>query len=254
MGEHERLQKIISQWGFASRRQAEQMIVAGRVRVNGCIAELGQKADPAKDRIEVDGSFICPVNRPKLIYLLMHKPYGVLSTCHDPHHRSTVIDLLPTQFRDNGIHPVGRLDLASTGALLLTNNGELTFLLTHPRHSIPKTYHVLLRGHPSESILQQWRDGVMLADKQTLPADVEILHHQRENGHTLLKVTLREGRNRQVRRVAKKLGYPVIRLHRVSIGSICLDSLPSGRYRHLTNAEVSFFWDQTRQLRSSLSV
>lgn len=254
MDEHERVQKIISQWGFASRRQAEQMIVDGRVRVNGHIAELGQKANPSEDRIEVDGNCIHPANRPQLIYLLVHKPYGILSTCRDPHHRSTVIDLLPSTFRDSGIHPVGRLDLASTGALLLTNDGELTFLLTHPRHSIPKTYHVLLRGHPSKSVLQQWRHGIMLAGKQTLPADVEILHHQRENDRTLLKVTLREGRNRQIRRVAKKLGHPVIQLHRVSIGPICLDSLPSGQYRYLTNSEVNFFWDQTRQLRSFLSV
>ncbi|HEY9658706.1 MAG TPA: pseudouridine synthase, partial [Allocoleopsis sp.] len=146
----ERLQKILSQWGIASRRQAEQMILAGRVRLNGEVVQLGQQADPDRDRIEVDGKLIQAVERPARVYFLLHKPLGVVSTCDDPQGRPTVLDLLPAVLQHHsGIHPVGRLDVNSTGALLLTNDGDLTFCLTHPRHAIPKTYHVWVEGHPT---------------------------------------------------------------------------------------------------------
>ncbi|CAD0226874.1 putative pseudouridylate synthase [Planktothrix agardhii CCAP 1459/11A] len=241
----ERLQKIMAQWGIASRRHAEEMIQAGRVRVNGNLAELGQKADPNCDQIEVDGKSIKPNYRPEPVYLLLHKPIGVVSTCLDPNGRPAVLDLLPRKMRvGQGIHPVGRLDVDSTGALLLTNDGELTFRLTHPRHLIPKTYQVWVAGNPSDSILQAWRQGVLLAGRKTLPAQVRCIQ-QNSDHQTLLEVILYEGRKRQIRRVAEQLGYPVIKLHRTAIGSIQLQPpekspLPEGQYRSLSAWEIEF--------------
>lgn len=243
----ERLQKILSQWGIASRRQAEAMVLAGRVRCNGTVAGLGQKADPLRDRIEIDG-IVQSAHRPNLVYLLLNKPVGVVSTCYDPEGRPTVLDLLSSELRvEQGIHPVGRLDVDSTGALLLTNDGDLTFGLTHPRHSIPKTYHVWVQSSPQESVLQQWRQGVLLDEKKTRPAQVRVI--ERGSCQTCLEIILKEGRNRQIRRIAQQLGYPVIHLHRTAIGSIQLQSpeevsLPKGRYRHLRDFELRFLQNQ----------
>jgi pseudouridine synthase len=241
----ERVQKILSQWGIVSRRQAEQMILEGRVRLNGTVAQLGQKADPESDQIEVDGVILQTTSRPKPIYLLLNKPAGVISTCIDPWGRVTVLDLLPLEFRQHhGIHPVGRLDSDSTGALLLTNDGDLTYYLTHPRHHIPKTYEVWVVGNPSETVLRRWRKGVGLDGRKTLPAQVEVLEQHPEH-RTLLRIILREGRNRQIRRVAEQLGHPVIHLHRTAIGAIALQSpglppLPSGHCRPLKDVEIGF--------------
>jgi pseudouridine synthase len=235
-----RLQKILSQWGIASRRHAEQLILAGRVSVNGEVARLGQTAEPATDRIEVDGKLIAAMSRPEHVYLLLNKPVGVVSTCSDPQGRPTVLELLPPQLRsDEGIHPVGRLDIDSSGALLLTNDGELTFRLTHPRHHIAKTYAVWVRGRPSASVLTAWRNGIDLDGQSTLPAQVEVLKHQADR--TLLKIVLTEGRNRQIRRVAEQLAHPVLHLHRSSIGNVSIegDAPPSiGAYRHLQLSEL----------------
>lgn len=238
----ERVQKILSQWGIASRRQAEQMILEGRVRLNGAIAELGQKADPDLDQVEVDGQVIYPQDRPEFLYLLLSKPVGVVTTCHDPQDRRTVLELLPEDLRQGrGLHPIGRLDVESTGALLLTNDGALTHYLTHPRHHIAKTYEVEVVGQLSSSALRQWREGVMLDDRKTLPATVNILN--RNSSGTLLRVVLREGRNRQIRRIAEQLGYPVVRLHRIAIGDVLLQppgksTLRPGQYRSLEKFEI----------------
>jgi 23S rRNA pseudouridine2605 synthase len=245
----ERLQKLLSQWGVASRRHAEALILEGRVRLNGQIVHLGQKADPERDRIEVDGILLENRHRPKHIYLLLHKPSGVVSTCDDPRGRTTVLDLLPDRLKQGlGIHPVGRLDAESTGALLLTNDGALTFHLTHPSHCIPKTYEVWVRGHPPESVLQAWREGIVLAGRKTLPASIGVLECNRDD-RTLLEIVLREGRNRQIRRVAALLGYPVIHLHRTAIGAILLQppgesGLPIGQYRPLEKSELDFLQAQ----------
>lgn len=279
----ERLQKILSQWGIASRRQAEKMILAGRVRLNGMVVQLGQTAEPEHDRIEVDGKLIQSNNRPTLVYLLLYKPTGVVSTCHDPQKRTTVLDLLPKELRQGqGLHPVGRLDAESTGALLLTNDGEMTLRLTHPRYHLPKTYYVWVEGNPPEEVLKIWRQGVVLAGEKTLPAQVRVLsrdgkgaavvpglQHQAltalkselagntqisDNLHltrtktTLLEVVLREGRNRQIRRVAQQLGYPVVHLHRTAIGPICLERqgqlMRPGSYRPLEDFEIYFLQNQ----------
>jgi 23S rRNA pseudouridine2605 synthase len=235
-----RLQKILSQWGIASRRRAEQLILAGRVRVNGEVAQIGQTAEPTTDRIEVDGKLIAGQNRPEPIYLLLNKPVGVVSTCFDPQGRPTVLDLLPPQLREcEGIHPVGRLDIDSSGALLLTNDGDLTFRLTHPRHSIGKTYAVWVQGRPTTATLAAWRNGIDLDGRYTLPARVTVITQQSDR--TLLEIVLVEGRNRQIRRVAAQLAHPVIHLHRTRIGNICIDgarSVPSGSYRHLQSTEI----------------
>ena len=233
----ERVQKLLSQWGVASRRQAEQMIRDRRIRLNGHVVELGQVADPACDRIEVDGQPLTLDQRPDSMYLLFHKPVGVVTTCHDPWNRPTVLNFLPHHLADGaGLHPVGRLDADSTGALILTNDGQLTFNLTHPRHSVPKTYHVWVEGHPSEHRLQKWREGVVLSGRRTRPAAINILG--RHSSTTKLEVILKEGRNRQIRRIAEQLGHPVTALHRVSIGAIALDTLAAGQYRPLTPHEL----------------
>lgn len=244
----ERLQKILSQWGIASRRQAEAMIQLGRVRCNGIVAQLGQKVDPESDKIEVDGKPIQPLHRPKLIYLLLNKPVGVVSTCDDPQGRPTVMHLLPAELqKGQGIHPVGRLDVDSTGALLLTNDGELTFALTHPRHNISKTYHVVVQGHPPELVLQQWRQGVVLEGRKTRPAKVRVI--SRDANQTSLEIILQEGRNRQIRRMTQQLGYPVLYLHRTAIGPIRLKppssaALRVGCYRPLNQVELRFLKDK----------
>lgn len=234
----ERLQKLLSQWGIASRRQAEALIQSGRVQVNGAIAHLGQKADPMVDCVTLDGRVIAPENRPDAYYLLLNKPLDVVCTCDDPWGRSTVLDLLPLSLRAGlGIHPVGRLDANSTGALILTNDGDLTYQLTHPRHHIPKTYRVWVQGRPSPTVLERWCRGIQLAQKQTLPAQVRPLTYR--SARTELEVVLREGRKRQIRRVAEALGHPVLQLHRVAIGSVSLASLMSGNVRDLTKREVN---------------
>jgi 23S rRNA pseudouridine2605 synthase len=246
----ERLQKILSQWGIASRRQAEQMIIDGRVSLNGQVVQLGQKANPEQDWIEVDGKPIQP-DRPQPLYLLLHKPAGTVSTCDDPQGRPTVIDLLPPAIGiDTGIHPVGRLDTASTGALILTNDGAVTFCLTHPRHACPKVYQVWVEGVLSQETLQQWRQGVMLAERLTLPAAVRVL--EARSNRSLLEIVLREGRNRQIRRVAEQLGHPVLKLHRVAIGSINLGELPRGQYRLLTKPEIDFLQAQVEGMDQML--
>ncbi|MBD0336198.1 MAG: rRNA pseudouridine synthase [Cyanobacteria bacterium Co-bin13] len=232
----ERLQKVLSQWGVASRRQAEQLILEGRVRVNGAIAHLGQKADPALDAIEVDGQPLAVGEKPQLTYLLLNKPAGVVSTCADPQGRRTVLDLLPPTWQVPGLHPVGRLDADSTGALILTNDGHFTNQLTHPRHSIAKTYRVRVQGRPTLEALRDWRQGVNLEGRLTRPAEVHVV--QAGPDSTLLEIVLREGRNRQIRKVADQLGHPVLSLHRTAIGPVQLCHLPLERVRPLSSQEV----------------
>lgn len=232
----ERLQKILSQWGIASRRKAEVLIEAGRVELNGSVAQLGQQADPQVDAIAVDGVLLQPKTRPQMVYFLLNKPRGIVSTCSDPEGRPTVLSLLPDPLRQHqGIHPVGRLDTYSTGALLLTNDGQLTYQLTHPRHEIEKVYQVTVTGHPAAAVLAQWRRGIDLDGQQTLPATVELI--ERATDYTTLAITLREGRNRQIRRVAEALGHPVKQLHRLAIGAVQLGGLAPGQCRSLTASE-----------------
>lgn len=240
----ERIQKVLSQWGVASRRKAEKMIVAGRVSLNGQPAKLGDRVDLTQDILQVDGKQVQSAHRPQLVYLLLNKPVGVVSTCNDPQKRPTVIDLLESDLKTGkGIHPVGRLDFASSGALILTNDGELTLGLTHPRYHLPKTYVVQLNRSPRKKDLTYWREGVILDDKKTLPATINLAQSD-PTGKTL-EIVLMEGRNRQIRRVAQQLGYRVIELHRVAIGELTLSTKPGlqlnpGKYRHLKPTEINF--------------
>lgn len=231
----ERLQKIISRFGIASRREAEQMILASRVRLNGAIVtELGVKADPESDRIEVDGKLINKTHSPPKVYLLLNKPVATICTRYDPQGRRTVLDLLPPQYQH--LYPVGRLDYNSSGALLLTNDGDLANHLTHPRHHIAKTYEVWVRGQIERAALQAWQTGVELDGRLTLPCDVKVM--AQTSDRTQLQITLKEGRNRQIRRVADLLNHSVVALHRTAIAKISLGNLPIGKYRHLTELEV----------------
>jgi len=226
----ERLQKLIAGSGLCSRRQAETLLREGQVRVNGCVAQLGEQADPERDQISIAGQPLAPAPAP--LTLLLHKPPGVLCTCHDPQGRPTVLDLLPDLWRQRaGLHPVGRLDADSRGALLLSNDGDLTLRLTHPRYGHRKTYRVWVGGHPSAETLATWRQGVPLDGVASAPVDVRPLQHSRHA--TLLELTMHEGRNRQIRRTADLLGHPVRDLLRVAIGTVALGQLAEGHWRRL---------------------
>lgn len=233
----ERLQKIMAKAGLGSRRQSEAIIAEGRVRVNGQVAKLGDKADPAVDRIEVDGQVIgSPDDAP--IYIALNKPRGVISSLEDELNegRTTVRDLIPL---DSSIHiyPVGRLDKPSEGLMLMTNDGELAHRLTHPRYEHEKMYTVIVDGRLTDDLVEQWRRGVMLDGRITAPAPIEIL--DRRDSSTTFRIILREGRKRQIRRIAAELGHPVQKLIRDRIGPLELGDLPPGQWRYLTANEVA---------------
>lgn len=232
----ERLQKLMAAAGFCSRRRGEELLRQGRVRVNGRPAGLGDQADAARDRIEVDGR---PLQAPAAsLTLLLNKPVGVLCTCHDPQGRPTVLDLLPPRLRrGQGLHPVGRLDADSRGALLLSNDGDLTLRLTHPRYGHRRTYRVWVRGVPDAAALQQWRSGVPLDGQASQPVALRLL--ERDGHAALLELQMGEGRNRQIRRTAALLGHPVLDLQRTAIGPWSLGELPEGRWRRLQPEELS---------------
>ncbi|MEB3322444.1 MAG: pseudouridine synthase [Synechococcaceae cyanobacterium] len=231
----QRLQKLIAAAGLRSRRRAEELLRAGRVRVNGTVAGLGDRADPGRDRITVDGRPLAPPAGP--LTLLLNKPAGVLSTCRDPRGRPTVLDLLPPELRaGRGIHPVGRLDADSRGALLLSNQGDLTLRLSHPHYGHPRTYRVTVAGRPTAATLGRWRAGVPLDGRPSLPVEVRRIGRRGEG--TELELVLREGRNRQIRRTAEILGHPVLDLQRVAIGPLRLGDLPEGRWRRLQPHEL----------------
>ena len=226
--------------GLCSRRRGEDWLQAGRVTVDGRVASLGDQADPNSQLIEVDGVPLISVQEPRVF--LLNKPVGVICSCRDPQGRATVLDCLPHQER-SGLHPVGRLDADSRGALLLTDQGELTLRLTHPRYNHAKTYRVSVRGIPSSQALRRWREGLLLDGRLTRPARVHCLRSR--GASSLLEVELKEGRNRQIRRVAELLGHPVIDLQRVAIDDIQLDDLPEGSWRRLDTREWAHIVDDS---------
>lgn len=229
--EGERLQKVLARAGLASRRAVEEMIERGRIRVNGQRARLGQRIDTSKDIVEVDGA-VYPVD-PERVYYLLNKPQGVVSTASDPEGRPTVVDVVDAPAR---VWPVGRLDVDSEGAVLLTNDGELTNLLTHPRYGVPKTYLVEVRGAVPHRTLRELQRGVELEDGPIRPTQVRIA--ERLAGATLLEVVITEGRNRVVRRMMEAVGHPTKRLVRVAIGPLRLGRLKPGSFRRLAPAEA----------------
>ena len=225
----ERLQKILSRAGVASRRAAEQLMLDGRVTVNGAAArELGTKADPAADDIRVDGRRVKVAETHR--YLLLNKPRGYVTTRSDPQRRPTVIDLL--EGVREYVYPVGRLDFDSEGLLLLTNDGELAAALTHPSHEVPRVYEVRVLGEPDRHELERLERGVTIDGRRTQLAGVRALRPD------LLEVTIREGRNRQVRKMCEAIGHPVTHLKRVAIGPIRDSRLKLGAWRELTADEV----------------
>jgi 23S rRNA pseudouridine2605 synthase len=229
----QRLQKLIAAAGICSRRQAEVLIQAGRVKVNGRIAGLGEQADPRHDEIVVDDR---PLKRKEpFCYLLMHKPVGVVTTLSDPEGRPVITDLLHDI--DARVYPVGRLDLTTSGLLLLTNDGDLANRLAHPSHEVTKTYLVRVRGNLTPEAIRRLEQGVELEDGKTAPATVSRVRSS--GGHAWFELTIHEGRNRQVRRMCEALGLPVSRLMRIRYAFLSLDDLSPGQYRHLNSAEIN---------------
>jgi 23S rRNA pseudouridine2605 synthase len=223
----ERLQKVLARAGLASRRAAEELISTGRVRVNGSVARLGQRVDVATARVEVDG-VVVPV-APDLVHYLLNKPPGVITTADDPQGRPTVLSLVP---RTPRVFPVGRLDIATEGLLVLTNDGALAQLLSHPSHGVEKEYVAEVEGVPTPGALRQLRQGVELADGRTAPATVGTV------APSVLRIVIHEGRNRQVRRMCETVGYPVRRLVRTRIGPVSDRELRPGSWRLLTPREI----------------
>lgn len=223
----DRLQKVMARLGVGSRRVCEELIVAGRVTVNGEVPVLGRRVDPEIDRVELDGVPL-PV-KPGLVHYLVNKPIGVISTAADTHGRPTVVSLVPDEPR---VFPVGRLDGDSEGLLLLTNDGELAHRLTHPSFGVQKEYLVEVEGAPSAGAVRRLREGIELDDGPTAPARVSVV------APTLLRIVIHEGRNRQIRRMGEAIGHPVIRLVRTRIGPITDPSLSPGAYRVLSFDEV----------------
>jgi pseudouridine synthase len=229
----ERLQKILARANFGSRRSCEDLIRDGRVSVNGQIAILGQKADLDRDTVAVDGQVIHVDTN--FVYIILNKPQNVLSDERDKPNRpyQTARELIPVE---GHLFPVGRLDLRSEGLLLFTDDGQLANLLTHPRYEHSKEYMVLVEGTPQPGTLQKWRNGLMLDGQRTAPAEIKV--EKQEPGGSWLRVVLREGKKRQIRRVAAMLEHPVRRIIRVRIGPIQLGNLAPGDWRHLRSGEV----------------
>jgi 23S rRNA pseudouridine2605 synthase len=225
--EGERLQKVLARVGIGSRRKCEELIDSGAVTVNGEVAVLGRRVDAEHDLVEIDGAAVGV--RPGLVYLLLNKPKGVISTASDPHGRPTVVDLVGSEER---VFPVGRLDGETEGLLLLTNDGELTHRLTHPSFGVDKEYLAQVKGKPSRGALRSLREGVTLDDGPTAPAQASLV------APDLIKIVIHEGRNRQVRRMCEAVGHPVVRLVRTRIGPLRDTALGVGEWRHLEVDEV----------------
>lgn len=232
----QRIQKVLADQGICSRREAERLIAAGKVKVNGHPVTLGDKMDPDYDKVMIDGQTQRIVRKRQYTYIMLHKPRGYLTTRSDDRGRKTVMDLVsdvPAMLR-----PVGRLDKDSEGLLLLTNDGDFANLLTHPSHGVSKLYRVTVRPHATEEQIIALTDGVVLDDgSKTLPAAIHVVTDEPER--TVLEMTIREGKNRQIRRMCEAVGLDVIRLRRSALGAVKLGMLQPGQYRELTSQEVT---------------
>lgn len=229
----ERLQKILSQAGLASRRHAERLIAEGRVKVNGAVVRsLGFRADPQRDHISLDGKLIGKID--SKVYLLLNKPRRCVTTLDDPLGRPTVRDFIPGEKRM--VKPVGRLDFDSEGLLILTNDGDLQQRLTHPRYGIPRTYLVKVRGVPDPAAIRKLSDGIRLEDGVTLPAKARLVEKLKRNAW--MRLTVHEGRNKLIKRMCTAISHPVIRLKRIRYGPLALGNLKPGDFRYLTPKEI----------------
>ena len=227
----ERLQKVLARAGIGSRRACDELIAAGRVTVDGVRAQLGQRVDPDQQRVALDG--VPVATRSGAAYYLLNKPSGVVTTTRDPEGLRTVVELVPAEPR---VFPVGRVDADTEGLLVLTNDGDLAQLLSHPSHGVEKTYLAEVVGTPSRHALKRLREGVELDDGPTAPARVRVVANR--GGRSALEITIHEGRNRQVRRMCEAVGHPVIRLVRTRVGSVHDEHLAPGEWRPLRAREV----------------
>ena len=229
-----RLQKYLAECGIASRRKCEEYIIQGKVEVNGkIVTELGTKIDFEKDKIKFNNKEIKPEK--KHVYILLNTPIGYVTTADDQFGRDTVLDLVKVKER---IVPVGRLDMYTSGALILTNDGDFVYKVTHPKHEINKTYNATLKGIIQSDEVEKLRNGVKIDDYTTKPAKVKILKTDTEKDISRIEITIHEGKNRQVRKMCEAIGRNVIALHRSKIGSINVKDLPLGKWRYLTSKEV----------------
>lgn len=232
-GMEERLQKYLASCGVDSRRACEKLIAQGRVQVNGQVVTIqGIKIDPTVDQVTVDGKKV--TIEEKTIYVLLNKPVGYVSTVKDPQNRPTVIDLL--QDVQERVFPVGRLDYETEGLLLLTNDGELSYRMTHPKFKVVKTYIVTIQGCVSPEKLDQLRNGVTLEDGKTKPAKIKVIRQGKYR--TTIEIKISEGRNRQIRRMCKVIGHPVLELRRTAVDKLTLEGVATGEYRYLNQDEI----------------
>ncbi len=233
--EEVRLQKYLAEAGIASRRKAEELIQQGKVKVNHkIVVELGTKINPEKDEIEYEGNTITIKN--EKVYILLNKPIGYVTTAKEQFNRDSVLDLVKVKQR---IVPVGRLDMYTSGALLLTNDGDFVYQVTHPKHEIEKTYTVTIKGIITKEKIEMLRKGVKIGDYTTKPANVKILKTEEERNQSRLEITIHEGKNRQVRKMCEAVGHKVLALHRSKIAGIGVKNLPLGKWRYLSKNEIN---------------
>lgn len=232
----ERLQKFLAKCGVCSRRKAEELILSGRVTVNGEVVNKVVLVDPNKDIVKVDGEKV--FYEENKVYIMLNKPLGVITSSNDQFNRKTVLDIVNVKER---VFSVGRLDYDTSGLLILTNDGDLSYKMTHPSHEVEKTYIALVKGIPSNSEIERFKKGLKIDDYITSPAYIEVV---KENKNTsTLKIKIHEGRNRQVRKMCSAIGHNVISLKRVSIGKLHLRDLENGKWRFLTDKEVEYLKD-----------
>ena len=232
-----RINKYIASCGIASRRKAEELILENRVKVNGkIINELSFQINEGKDKVEVDGKLIGLEE--KLVYIMLNKPEGYVTTVKDQFDRKSVIDLV----KDIGarVYPIGRLDYETSGLLLLTNDGDLTYKLTHPKHEVDKTYIATVKGIPTQSEITNFEKGLYIEDYKTAPAKIKIVKKNDEKNYAVCEIKIHEGRNRQVRKMCKAINHPVMNLRRKAMGKIVLKDVEGGKYRYLTNDEINY--------------
>ena len=235
----ERLQKYLAHAGIGSRRKCEELIIQGKVTVNGQVVTLGTKIDPAQDIVKINGQVI--TKKEAKLYLMLNKPAGYVTTAKDNHGRLTVVDLVKDV--KARIYPVGRLDYETEGLLLLTNDGQLAYRLTHPKYEVTKVYEALVQGIPDNTKLQKLRSGITLEDGLTAPAGVQALKKYKDQ--VLIEISIHEGRNRQVRRMFEAIGHPVLKFKRTQMGPLSID-IPVGKYRFLTGKEIQALKNHTK--------
>lgn len=232
-----RINKYIASCGVASRRKAEEIILQGRVKVNGkTVEELSFSVDEDNDIVEIDNEQIGLDE--KKVYIVLNKPEGYITTVKDQFDRPSVLDLL-TDIEER-VYPIGRLDYETSGLLILTNDGDLTYKLTHPKHEVAKTYVARVKGIPSKEKIKNFEEGLYIEDYKTAPAKIKILDKNEEKNYSICEIKIHEGRNRQVRKMCKEIDHPVQRLRRSAMGEITLKETEIGKYRYLTNEEINY--------------